>query len=154
MSRISNPFLSAMLLVAWLAGVDPRPAPGQQKPAPPPQSRSHGHATGHEHGDHEHAPVPPAYAEAHIPPDVWTDASLIMKGREIFVAKCALCHGQNGDGKGPGAAGLPLKPPDLRDGRMFAEMSGNYMVWRVSEGGRFIAGGREVDSSGDSAASA
>ena len=57
------------------------------------------------------------------------------KGKEIFVAKCALCHGEKGDGKGPGAVNLPLKPADLTDGKMVAEMPDNFWVWRVSEGG-------------------
>ena len=60
---------------------------------------------------------------------------MIAKGKEIYAAKCALCHGEKGDGKGPGAANLPLKPADLTDAGMVAEMPGNFWVWRVSEGG-------------------
>ena len=90
---------------------------------------------GHGHGEHEHPVVPSAYADAHIPPGVWTDARMIARGKEIFDAKCALCHGAKGDGKGPGAANLPLKPANLTDRKMVAEMAGNYWVWRVSEGG-------------------
>jgi mono/diheme cytochrome c family protein len=66
---------------------------------------------------------------------VWTDAAVIAKGKEIYAAKCALCHGEKGDGKGPGAAGLAVKPGDFTDRKMVAEMAGNYWVWRVSEGG-------------------
>lgn len=94
-------------------------------------TKGHGHA----HGDHEHAPIPAAYAKAAIPDAVWTDPKAIAKGKEIFTAKCALCHGEKGDGKGPAAANLPLKPADLTDGKMVAEMAGNYWLWRVSEGG-------------------
>jgi len=90
---------------------------------------------GHAHGDHVHATVPAAYATAHVPARVWTDPRMIARGQEIFAAKCALCHGEKGDGKGPGAANLPLKPADFTDGKMVAEMAGNYWVWRVSEGG-------------------
>jgi Cu/Ag efflux protein CusF len=60
---------------------------------------------------------------------------MIAKDKEIFTAKCALCHGEKGDGKGPGAVNLPLKPADLTDGKMVAEMAGNFWVGRVSEGG-------------------
>jgi Cu/Ag efflux protein CusF len=66
---------------------------------------------------------------------VWTDAAMIARGKEIFSAKCAVCHGATGNGKGPGAASLPAQPADLTDARMVAEMSGSYWVWRVSEGG-------------------
>jgi len=114
---------------AWLTGVTLRHVQAQQQ-ASPPKAKGHGHA----HGDHEHPAVPAAYAKAHIPPQVWTDPKMIAKGKEIFVAKCALCHGEKGDGKGPGAANLPLKPADLTDGKMVAEMADNFWVWRVSEG--------------------
>jgi len=87
------------------------------------------------HGDHDHPPVPAAYANAHVPVRVWTDLQVVARGGEIYAAKCALCHGENGDGKGPGAANVPLKPADFTDAKMVAEMPGNYWVWRVSEGG-------------------
>lgn len=90
---------------------------------------------GHSHADHEHPAIPAAYANAHVPTQVWTDPKAIAKGKEIFAAKCVLCHGEKGDGKGPGALNLPLKPADLTDGKMVAEMAGTYWVWRVSEGG-------------------
>ena len=94
-----------------------------------------GVAVGSGRHDHDHPAIAPAYANAHIPAHVWTDPRMIARGKEIFDAKCALCHGQKGDGKGPGAANLPLKPADLTEARMVAEMAGNYWTWRVSEGG-------------------
>ena len=115
---------------AWLAGLTLRHAQAQQQ-ASQPKAKGHGHA----HGDHEHPAVPAAYANARIPTEVWTDPKMIAKGKEIFVAKCTLCHGEKGDGKGPGSANLPLKPADLTDGKMVAEMADNFWVWRVSEGG-------------------
>jgi mono/diheme cytochrome c family protein len=60
---------------------------------------------------------------------------MIARGQEIFSAKCAVCHGESGDGKGPVAVNLQLKPADFSDSKMVAEMPGNYWVWRVSEGG-------------------
>lgn len=87
------------------------------------------------HTDHDHATVPAAYADAHVPDRVWTDPAMIARGKEIYAAKCALCHGDKGDGNGPAAAGLPLKPGDFTDKKMVAEMAGNFWVWRVSEGG-------------------
>jgi mono/diheme cytochrome c family protein len=87
------------------------------------------------HTDHDHAAVPAAYADAHVPDRVWTDPAMITRGKEIYTTKCALCHGENGDGKGPAGASLPLKAGDFTDKKMVAEMAGNYWVWRVSEGG-------------------
>jgi mono/diheme cytochrome c family protein len=122
--------VSLSVSTAWLAGLTLRSAQAQQQ-AGPPKANGHGHAL----GDHEHPAVPAAYANARIPAEVWTDPKMIAKGKEIYVAKCALCHGEKGDGKGPGAANLPLKPADLTDGKMVAEMADNFWVWRVSEGG-------------------
>jgi mono/diheme cytochrome c family protein len=97
-------------------------------------------ATDHRHGDaadagHIHAPVPPEYESAHVPASAWTNPRLVARGKQIYMERCAVCHGDNGDGKGPAGIALPLKPPDLRDTRMVGEMTGNYWFWRVSEGG-------------------
>lgn len=34
-------------------------------------------------------------------------------GRAIYEARCAVCHGAEGRGDGPAAAGLPIRPRDL-----------------------------------------
>jgi mono/diheme cytochrome c family protein len=86
-------------------------------------------------GGHAHVPAPLPYADAHVPVSVWTDAQMIARGKEIYGAKCAVCHGDTGDGKGPAGQALPLKPPDFRDKAGVAEMRDNYWFWRVSEGG-------------------
>jgi mono/diheme cytochrome c family protein len=86
-------------------------------------------------GGHVHAPVPSKYKGAHVPSAAWTDPRMIARGKEIHVARCAVCHGETGDGKGPAGLALPLKPPDLRDHKMTSAMAGNYWFWRVSEGG-------------------
>jgi len=88
-----------------------------------------------EEGEHAHVPAPLEYADAHMPLGVWTDQAFIARGREIYTAKCAVCHGDDGDGRGPAGAALPLKPPDLRKAGSIAEMRDNYWFWRVSEGG-------------------
>jgi len=130
--RISVLSIMAGLAVAtWLGGLTPATASAQQPRTPPPQASGHSH----DHGHHEHAAIPPAYADAIIPTRVWTDPAIIAKGKEIYATRCALCHGEKGDGKGPAAVNLPLKPPDLTDQEMVAEMAGAYWFWRVSEGG-------------------
>lgn len=56
------------------------------------------------------APPPP------IPPEVANDP-LLLEGREIYLGRCATCHGVEGRGDGPIASHL-LGPPvgDLSDG--------------------------------------
>jgi mono/diheme cytochrome c family protein len=117
---------AAMLLVV---GVWARPPASQADP------NGNGNGEGGEAEEHAHVPAPLEYADAHVPVSVWTDARMIARGKEIYTAKCAVCHGDSGDGKGPAGAALPLHPPDLRNRAAVAEMRDNYWVWRVSEGG-------------------
>jgi mono/diheme cytochrome c family protein len=87
-------------------------------------------------GGHAHVPAPLEYADAHVPPGVWTDLAMIARGKEIYTVRCAVCHGDTGDGKGPAGLALPLKPSDFRDKAGVAEMRDTYWFWRVSEGGQ------------------
>jgi copper transport protein len=41
-------------------------------------------------------------------------AASIARGHDVYVQNCSSCHGINGDGKGPSAAGLTVKPADFR----------------------------------------
>lgn len=101
----------------------------------PPAIRANGEKDD-DKGGHAHVPAPLEYADAHVPPGVWTDPAMIARGKEIYTARCAICHGDEGDGKGPAGAALPLKPSDFRDKAGVAEMRDNYWFWRVSEGGQ------------------
>ncbi len=87
-------------------------------------------------GGHAHVPAPVEYADFHAPLSIWTDPKMIARGKEIYTATCAVCHGDTGDGKGPAGRALPLHPPDLRDKAAIAEMRDNYWFWRVTEGGQ------------------
>lgn len=118
------------------------PWTGATAQAPKTAPDGHDHKHDHKHDDahdhdtpHVHAPVPPEYKSAHLPAAAWTNERLLARGKEIYAANCAVCHGEQGDGKGPAAAGLPLKPPSFQDAKMVNEMAGNYWFWRVSEGG-------------------
>lgn len=65
-----------------------------------------------------------------IPPTI----SAVARGREIYIERCAVCHGDNGRGDGPAAAGLNPKPADLRvhlaaghtDAQLFDWVSNGY----------------------------
>src|SRR5262245_5026452 len=89
----------------------------------------------HKHAStHLHATPPAEYRSRTVPSGIWTDTATLARGRVLYDTKCAVCHGVEGAGDGPAAAGLPLKPPSLRDGRMVAQMTATYWFWRVSEG--------------------
>jgi len=58
-------------------------------------------------------------------------------GAEIYEINCATCHGVEGQGDGPAAAGLDPQPANLADAHMMEDMSDGALFWRVSEGGAF-----------------
>jgi len=97
----------------------------------PAHDRGHAEAA----GVHAHASVAVEYKASHVPSAAWTDSRMIARGKEIYTSRCAVCHGDAGDGKGPAGVALPIPPPDLRSQAMTSEMAGNYWFWRVSEGG-------------------
>ena len=101
----------------------------------PPATRANGDKH-EEKGGHAHVPAPLEYADVHVPLSVWTDLAMITRGKEIYATRCAVCHGDQGDGKGSAGVALPLKPSDFRDKAGVAEMRDNYWFWRVSEGGQ------------------
>jgi len=104
--------------------------------ARPPASLANGDKDHEDKGGHAHVPAPLEYADAHMPLGAWTDPAMIARGKEIYAVRCAVCHGDAGDGKGPAGVALPLKPSDFRAKAGVAEMRDNYWFWRVSEGGQ------------------
>lgn len=57
----------------------------------------------------------------------------IPEGRTLFESNCSSCHGINGEGDGPAAAGLEPPPQNLSQNQ--ADLSDEYLFWRISEGG-------------------
>jgi len=55
------------------------------------------------------------------------------KGKEIYESKCALCHGVNGDGKGPASAGLNPKPTNFRESHGEKMTDGEHF-WKITTG--------------------
>jgi len=45
-------------------------------------------------------------------------APAVERGREVFVSRCAVCHGPNADGRGQLAKLLDPKPANLRESRL------------------------------------
>jgi len=41
---------------------------------------------------------------------------VVKEGKRLYLSNCAVCHGQNGDGKGPAATQLTVKPRDFQGG--------------------------------------
>jgi len=65
-------------------------------------------------------------------------AELVAQGRELFLERCATCHGENGDGQGPGAAGLNPKPRDFREASWQESVSDEHIEQVVAYGGAAV----------------
>ncbi len=64
---------------------------------------------------HVHATVPHDYAKQSAPTTLWTDARVLSRGRTIYETQCAVRHGPRGEGDGPAASSLALKPASFRE---------------------------------------
>jgi hypothetical protein len=83
--------------------------------------------------DHMHVDPPDEFAGLTNP--LADDTVALTAGKDIFEVNCATCHGPEGAGDGPSAAGLDPKPANLSDGEMMPTMNDGYLFWRVSKGG-------------------
>jgi mono/diheme cytochrome c family protein len=68
-------------------------------------------------------PVPPT-------PKAIAAAMLIYRNR------CANCHGENGDGKGPKAEELSVAPADFRNARIMSAVTDGELYWQITKGAR------------------
>ena len=57
----------------------------------------------------------------------------IANGARIFAARCAACHGPSGQGNGPLAGALPVRPADLTAAHFRAHTEGD-LFWFATEG--------------------
>ena len=69
----------------------------------------------------ERTPIPPS------------DKSL-QQGRELFLHNCSVCHGEEGDGKGPAATSLETPPTNFLDKKHSAIYSPGEKFWIIGHG--------------------
>lgn len=80
-----------------------------------------------------HFDLPGDYKDLKNPLE-WTKEN-IREGGILYVRYCTPCHGDVSDGKGFMARGMTPKPANFREAGTIAQVSENYMVWRIKEGG-------------------
>lgn len=66
---------------------------------------------------------------------VKAEAASLEKGKKLYVANCADCHGEKGDGKGSAGAGLKPPPANFTDKAMMTEHTDGALHWAITEGG-------------------
>jgi putative copper resistance protein D len=70
-----------------------------------------------------------AYPTTFRRPEVAYHASSIAEGAALYADRCAVCHGPEGGGDGPAAAGLHPRPPDLRAHHANLHTAGDFFWW-------------------------
>jgi mono/diheme cytochrome c family protein len=58
----------------------------------------------------------------------------VAAGQALYAEKCALCHGPNGKGDGPGAAALDPKPRNHTDGTYMNAQSNESLLSVIKDG--------------------
>jgi mono/diheme cytochrome c family protein len=75
-------------------------------------------------------------------------AASIAHGQALFMQNCVACHGPEGEGNGPDAARLRIKPTDLTQPHVFVHTDGE-MFWWLSHGIDDPEGGLAMPGSAD-----
>ena len=115
MRTLAAAFLLSLGLAACGSGEDPKP------PAP--------------------APIPapaPAPAPAPIPAPAPSAADPAAAANEVFTTRCTLCHGNDGNGDGPGSAALNPKPRNYHDKAWQASVTDEQIRKTILEGGAAV----------------
>jgi copper resistance protein D len=70
-----------------------------------------------------------AYPTTYFGSPTGFSAQSVAQGESLFVAHCAVCHGPEGRGDGPGAASLNPPPADLTADHIYAHTDGDLFWW-------------------------
>lgn len=77
----------------------------------------------------------PARAAAKKNP-VAAEPASIGRGKAVYTAECASCHGNSGKGDGPGAKDLEVTPGDMTK---LGGQSDGALFWKITEGKKPMA---------------
>lgn len=84
-------------------------------------------------------PAPQAKADASSPwAGVTPTAANIKEAKSVFKTNCATCHGMNGSGDGPAAAGLKPKPRDYHDQAWQKTVTDEHIEKTIVDGGAAV----------------
>ncbi len=59
---------------------------------------------------------------------------VLAAGAETFRENCEVCHGPQGDGNGPTAKTLTIKPANFTDPKLMALETDGSLFWKMSKG--------------------
>ena len=86
-------------------------------------------------------PAQPPVPEFKIPPEeakrqnpVKATAGSLSEGKRLYMYDCAMCHGEDGGGKGDVAVDQGLKLPDLRDSQTLKNFTDGALFYMIAKG--------------------
>ena len=80
--------------------------------------------------------LPQPYARAPVPAESLRSPESIARGRALYAANCALCHGERADGRGQRAAGFSRAPANFTDPAWRQRTSPRRAFYVIREGVR------------------
>lgn len=78
--------------------------------------------------------LPAQYRNVAVPEAVMTSPVARERGRVLFQANCALCHGERGDGHGQRREGLDVSPRDFTNPDWRRRTSARHVFFAIREG--------------------
>ena len=73
------------------------------------------------------------YPQRQMPAGLLADADQVAAGRQLFMEKCASCHGKPHEGRSERAAFFDPPAPDFHDPR-YRQIDPAYLYWRIDTG--------------------
>jgi len=67
----------------------------------------------------------------------------VARGKKIYGSQCAMCHGQNADGKGDAAADMGIVPPDFTKADALKDRTDGDLFAILSQGSGVMPGQQE-----------
>jgi mono/diheme cytochrome c family protein len=78
--------------------------------------------------------LPPAYRRVEVPQERLSSPGARARGKDLFLANCALCHGVRGDGHGKRASGFAKPPADFTDPAWRRSATPRRVYFAIREG--------------------
>ena len=78
-----------------------------------------------------------------------TQPEFASEGRKIFLTRCFVCHGVNGNGKGPSAAGLGADPRNFTDPDWQKSVTDSRIETVIKYGGQAIGESSAMPANSD-----
>jgi mono/diheme cytochrome c family protein len=71
-------------------------------------------------------------------PAAHMDKAILERGKQTYAQYCASCHGDTGQGDGPGGANLPIKPQNLTLGLVMNPLPDHFLHKIIADGPQVV----------------